>query len=339
MTTLRDVAKATGFSVTTVSRALRGFDDVTAETRRLIEVVARELDYRPNQIARKLVSGRSGMVGLVLEAPPQPFEHGHFFELIASLSQAFSARDLDFVLRIGDGTSALPTHERLINRGALDGFILTLPVLDDPRIGLMLARNVAFVVHGHQVGDDRYAFFDTDNRLASALAVELLAGLGHRRIALVAGPPRWPSVAERVRGFRAAMAARGLPFDAGLVTHGDTSTAYGAEVAARLLARPERPTAIVCCNSLVAAGVYEVARARGLAIPADLSVVAHDDALPQVATDRLEPALSVTRLPLRAAGEPLADLLVRRIAGEPVASLQVTQAPELIVRESTAPPA
>ncbi len=77
MTTLRDVARATGFSATTVSRALRGFDDVTEETRRRIEAVARQMNYRPHQIARKLVSGRSGMVGLVLEYPPRPFEHGH----------------------------------------------------------------------------------------------------------------------------------------------------------------------------------------------------------------------------------------------------------------------
>lgn len=334
MTRLRDVARATGFSVTTVSRALRGFDDVTEATRRRIEAAAREMNYRPHQIARKLVSGRSGMVGLVLDAPPKPFEHGHFFELVASLSQAFSARDLDFVLHIGDGTDLLQTHKRLMYRGSLDGFILTLPVIDDPRVDLLLDRGVPFVVHGHQAGDGRYAYFDTDNRVASSIAVELLAGLGHRRIAILAGPEQWPSVADRTRGYQEAMAAAGLPVDPALIFNGDTSTAYGAEVAGALLAGRDGPTAIICCNSLVAAGVYAAARAFGVSIPGELSVVAHDDALPQVQTEDLDPPLTVTKLPLRAAGEPLAELLMRRISGEPVSALQITEKPKLIRRHS-----
>lgn len=337
MTTLRDVARATGFSVTTVSRALRGFEDVTLETRRRIEEVARQMSYRPNQIARKLVSGQSGMVGLVLEAPPQPFEHGHFFELVASLSQAFSRRDVDFVLHTGDGTDVLLTHERLISRGALDGFVLTLPRLDDPRIDMLIERNVAFVVHGHQSGDDRYAYFDTDNHAASMLAVELLARRGHRRIALLAGPEAWPSVEARVRGYVDAMAAHGLDMDPALVVHGDTSAAYGARAGAVVLARPDAPTAIVCCNSLAATGVSQAAAGLGLLIPGDLSLVAHDDVLPQVDTAALSPPLTVTRLPLRAAGEPLAELLLRRIAGEAPAALQVTQRPEVVERASVAP--
>jgi LacI family transcriptional regulator len=115
--------------------------------------------------------------------------------------------------------------------------------------------------------------------------------------------------------------------------------AYGASVAAALLDARPRPSAVICCNSLVAAGVYEAARDRGLAIPADLSVVAHDDDLPQVRTDRLEPALTVTRLPLCDAAEVLADLLVRRIAGEPIGRLQVTRQAEFIERASVSAPA
>ena len=210
MTTLRDVAKATGYSMTTVSRALRGFNDVTEETRRKIEAVARTMNYRPHQIARKLVTGRSGMVGLILDVPPQPFEQGHFLEMITGLSSAFAAHDLDFVLHVGDGSDVLATHERLISRGALDGFVLTLPVLNDRRVDLLLERGVPFVVHGHQHGDNRYPFFDTDNHAVSTYAVELLAKAGHRRIALIAGPADWPSVADRLRGFREAMGSFGL---------------------------------------------------------------------------------------------------------------------------------
>lgn len=339
MTTLRDLARATGYSVTTVSRALRGFDDVAEATRRRIEEAARAMSYRPHQVARKLVTGRSGMVGLILEAPPKPFEYGHFFELVAGLSMAFSARGLDFVLHVGDGTGGLVTHERLLSRGALDGFVLTFPVSDDPRIELLLDRDAPFVVHGHHAGDERYAYFDDDNFEVSRLAVDVLATAGHRRIGLIAGPPAWPSVAERMRGYREAMARWGMASDPALVVHGDTSGRHGTEALGKLLALgPARPSAVVCCNSLVAAGVYERARREGLAIPDDLSVFAHDDALPQVQTDALDPPLSVTRISLRDAAEPLAGLLVRRISGEPSSSLQVTRQPELIAGASVGPP-
>lgn len=336
MTTLRDVARATGFSMTTVSRALRGFDDVSEATRRRIEDVARTMNYRPHQIARKLVTGRSGMVGLVIDAPPQPFEHGHFLELVTGLSMAFAARDLDFVLRVGNGQDTLATHERLVSRGALDGFVLTLPVLGDRRIDLLLERSAAFVVHGHQRGDDRYPYFDTDNRAVSSEAVRLLAAAGHRRIGLVAGPADWPSVCDRVAGFHAAAAEHGLAVDPRLVLHGDTSEAYGGAALGRLLALgADRPSAIVCCNSLAAAGICAAAARAGLRLPADLSLVAHDDVLPQVRTEDL--GLTVTRLALRDACAPLADLLVRRIAGEPVEALQLTRAPEVVVRRSVGP--
>lgn len=338
MTTLRDLARATGYSMTTVSRALRGFDDVTEETRRQIEAVARAMKYRPNQTARKLATGRSGLVGLILNAPPKPFEAGHFLEFITGLSMAFAARDLDLVLHVGNGSDMLLTHERLIRQGGLDGFVLTYPVLDDPRIDLFLEHEAAFVVQGHQRGDDRYAYFDTDNHAVSVEAVGILAQAGHRRIGLIAGPPEWPSVCERVRGFREAMATHGLEVDVGLIVHGDTSSQHGARAMATFLdLGPTRPTAIVCCNALVAAGLLDVAREQGVSVPADLSLVAHDEALPQVQAAALSPPLTVTRLPLRDNCEPLADLLIRRIAGEPVVDLQVTRPPELVWGSSVVP--
>jgi LacI family transcriptional regulator len=339
MTRLKDISRASGYSVTTVSRALNGFDDVTEATRQHIEAVARTLNYRPNQVARKLVSGRSGMVGLVLAAPPADFEHGHFFHIIAGCSREFSARDMDFILHIGSGDDAvLATYARLINRGTLDGFVVTAPDADDPRIALLLERNIPFVVHGRDPARAGYAYFDADNAGIAGTAVGLLADLGHARIALLNGPATRAYAQERLRGHRDVLQARGLDRDERLVRHGDTSAAYGSAAAAALLAMPERPTAVVCCNALVARGALDAARASGLAVPDDLSVVAHDDLLPQVETDRLDPPLTVTRLPLHDAAGPLADLLVRRIAGEPPVALQATASAELALRASTAPP-
>lgn len=337
MTTLKDISRRSGFSVTTVSRALNGFEDVTADTRARIAAIARELNYRPNQVARKLVSGRSGMVALVLGAPPKPFEHAHFLPIVLGLSEAFSARDMDFVLHVGAGGDGMTTFDRMIDRGTMDGFILTAPEIDDARITRLIAQDIPFVAHGHVAGDTRYPYYDIDNMGLSWSMVDFVADLGHRRIGLINGPERWVYAAERLRGFRAALAARGLAYASDLVRHGDTSQAYGAQAAAGFFAMgAAAPTAILCCNSLVAAGVYESARAAGLRVPQDVSVVAHDDVLPQIDTARMDPPLTVTLLPVGDAAAPLADLLVRRIAGEPASALQVMHTAQLLPRGSTA---
>jgi LacI family transcriptional regulator len=339
MSTLKDVSRRSGYSVTTVSRALNGFDDVAEATRLRIEAVARDLGYQPNLAARKLVSGRSGMVALVLAAPPAPFEQGHFFHTVAGCSRAFSACGMDFVLHIGSGEAdVLATYTRLINRGNLDGFIVTAPDVGDPRISLLLERGVPFVVHGRDPAQGSYPFVDADNAGIARGAVDHLAGLGHHRIALLNGPASRAYASERLRGFREAVAAHGLDSDPRLVRAGDTSEAYGQAATEALLSLDPRPTAIVCCNSLVAAGVYRALGAAALGVPGDVSVIAHDDLLPQADTETFEPPLTVTRLGLDAAFEPLARLFVGLSAREDLRTLVIEQAPEFVARASTAPP-
>jgi LacI family transcriptional regulator len=337
--TLKDISRRSGYSVTTVSRALNGFSDVTEATRRHIEAVARDLDYRPNLIARKLVSGRSGMVALVLDAPPQPFEHGHFFPIIAGCSRAFSAREMDFVLHVGTGEEdVLCTYTRLINRGTLDGFIVTAPDVADPRISLLLERDVPFVVHGRDPEQEAYPYVDADNAGIAAQAVGHLVDHGHRRIALLNGPERRAYASQRLRGFREAVSARRLEVDPRLVLHGDTSSAYGRAATESLLALDRPPTAIVCCNSLAAAGACEALRAAGLSIPEDMSVVAHDDLLPQADTSAFVPPLTVTQLALEDAADHIVRLLLARMNGEPVEALHVEQQVALVERGSVKPP-
>ncbi len=339
MITLKDVSRRSGYSVTTVSRALNGFDDVAEKTRLRIEAVARELGYQPNLAARKLVSGRSGMVALVLAAPPAPFEQGHFFHTVAGCSRAFSGCGMDFVLHIGSGEDdVLATYTRLINRGNLDGFIVTAPDVRDPRIALLLERGVPFVVHGRDPEQSGYPFVDADNAGIARRAVDHLADLGHHRIALLNGPDARAYASERVRGFREAVTTRGLDADPRLVRSGDTSEFYGQTATEALLSLEPRPTAIVCCNSLVAGGVYRALAAVGLDVPRDVSVVAHDDLLPQADTARFDPPLTVTRLGLDAAFEPLARLFACLSAGQDVEALVLEQEAEFVVRSSTAAP-
>lgn len=338
MTTLKEIGRQLGLSVTTVSRALNGFPEVGEQTRSLVIETARAMNYQPNQAARKLVTGRSGLVGLLLNTPQQLSFYGHFFEVVQGLSEAFSKRDIDLVLNVCPGSEVIGRYRRMIRRGTIDGFVLTGPEVHDPRARLLLEHDFPFVVHGITEDPADYPYYDIDNFGVGYRSAALLIDLGHRRIGFIGGPERMTHARERLRGYRQALADRGLREEPALALAGDASEAQGVAAAGQLFDGPAaRPTAVICTNVLVASGLYRAALERGLSIPGDVSVVAHDDCLPQLSSAAFVPALTVTRAPLREASDPLADLLVRRIAGEPVSALKVTRDVDLVRRGSTGP--
>ncbi len=227
----------------------------------------------------------------------------------------------------------------MIERGILDGFILNAPMVADPRVAFLRQKGIPFVVHGQTVDAPDYPFYGIDNKGVSEDSVELLTDLGHRRIALLNGDAANAFARDREKGFHATIAARSLTVPDAFFSEESPSESYGYTQALAMLSGRlgPRPTAIICASTLIAAGVYEAAADLGLSIPADLSVVAHDDALPDFRAVEFSPSLTVTRSPLRDACVPLANHLIDHIAGGEPQILQTQIRAELIVRESTGP--
>ncbi|MDP5307391.1 substrate-binding domain-containing protein [Paracoccus spongiarum] len=340
MATLKDVAKAAGLSVTQVSRALNGHSDVNPDTRERVKAVARTLRYQPNLSARKLVSGRSGMVGLVVPQAPDLASDGLFMEVVAGLSTQFSARGMQFVLHVArQDEPILPVYQRLIGHGALDGFVLTDPQEDDPRAALLAGEGIPFVVHGRIGSEPRHAYFDIDNECIFFDLAGHLIGLGHRRIALLNGVPGRTYVTARRTGFLRAMAGAGLDPDGAIIRNGEMTEALGLVSVVDLFAPgAAAPTAIICGNTRVAKGVYHAANALGLAIPGDVSVIAHDDHLATLKSAAFFPALSVSDAPLRDSWQPLAGCLAASLDGAPLKQAQIVGPHRMILRDSTAAP-
>jgi LacI family transcriptional regulator, galactose operon repressor len=338
MTTLKDIAKELGLSPATVSRALNGFPEVNTRTRALVEEAAGRLGYRPNQIAKKLVTGRSGLVGFVLKAAATGGHDPSFYEIMFGLSDQLARRDMDLVFHAPTDDDLVAPYKRLIAKNILDGFILNAPVADDPRIAFLETQGIAFVVHGRTQGA-AYAYYDIDNRKAVVDAVHFLADLGHERIAFLNGPEDHTFARERARGFRAAMLGEGRALPAQALVHGPATEDQGYTAALALLSgrHGPAPSALICASTLVAAGVYHAAADLGLSIPGDLSVVAHDDAVPQARAAEFSPGLTVTRSPLRDACEPLAGAMQALLAGTPPGALQTLVPADLIARGSTGP--
>lgn len=345
MATLKDISRHLNLSVTTISRALNGFPEVNEETRLLVVKTAAAMNYRPNQFAQKLVTGRSGMVCMIIQASPDLSANIHFMEVVTGLSQYFSAHGMHFILHVSTEFDVLAPYRSMTAGNLMDGYILTHPTPNDPRVEFLRGKNVPFVMHGRLDEDSDYPYYDIENYGVSRQATEYLLSIGHQRITLLNGPAELSFAKQRKAGFLDAMSASDMS-DADIIDdmsgvqvhHGQMTEEFGHRTAKAVLSRSGaiRPSAIICSNILIAEGVYEAAKEMGLKIPEDLSVIAHDDDIPLHRANEMKPPLSVTHSALRDALEPLANILMRRIKSEEsIKSLQEVAPTKLIIREST----
>ncbi len=322
--TLKDLSAHLGLSVTQVSRALNNHADVSEKTRERVKKAARHLNYRPNLSARKLVSGKSGMVGFVLPEPPAAPIDGLIIQMLGHLSTAFAKSGLQFILHIApEKEDLLDVYGSLIDDGGLDGFFIGEPVQNDPRVTFLRKRNVPFVMHGRDFSDHTYPYFDIDNEEVGYILTRHLLSQGHRKIAFLNGVQDLTYAENRARGYCRALQETGVPFDPSLVRNATMIVDYGFDAATELLSdRENAPSAIVAGNTWIAKGIYDAADALNLRVPHDVSVVAHDDNLYGAATDEMKPPLTVTASPLNEHWDTVAEFLVGAISGKDVKTLQ-----------------
>jgi LacI family transcriptional regulator len=328
--TIRDIASLAGVSIATVSRVLNDRPDVAPETRAAVLRVVREHGFSTNRGARGLSGGRTGLIGVTLPI----VEAAYFAVILSGAAEALYEQDMRMVL--------CPTrhqHERevtLLGRlmhGTTDGAVLTLPEESNEELKALQRLGYPFVVVDPRVAlDEGIPAVSAAHASGARAATEHLLELGHRRIAAITGPPTWFASTERLNGYRSALAAAGVLPDPELVHYSDFQEEAGEAAAGRLLDLPEPPTAIFGFNDNLAVGVMRAARARGLRIPDDLSVVGFDD-LEQAAI--VTPALTTVRQPLAEMGRMAISLLTRIVEGQRLEALQVELATRLIVREST----
>jgi LacI family transcriptional regulator len=330
---LRELAQHLGLSQTTVSRALNGYPEVGEETRRRVMEAARRHDYRPNPSARRLATGRAGMIGVLF-----PFDYGltidpHFAEFLAGVAGRVAETDSDVLI-----VPSLDGAVRASRLRAIDALVVSGPAVRDPRVPMLQRMGVPFVVHGRTEAPGDFAFLDVDNEGGFRRATEMLADLGHRRIALVNGPTALTFARDRERGWRAGLAARGLPAEGGFVAQGDMSEENGYWVTRDLLQTEARPTAVLCSSMLLALGSCRAIRDAGLTVGADISVVAHDDRMPSIKAETMVPPLTTTTSAIRDAGRRITEIALALADGGDPADYREVWPVDIVFRESAAPP-
>ncbi len=341
--TLKDVAALAGVHPATASRALNHQTRllVSAETANRILAAADELGYRPNTVARSLRTRRSHTVGVLIPDIANPL----FPPIVRGIEDRLAADG--YVALIGN-TDSDDDRERLVFDGMLarhvDGVVCATAHLRSSLLAEAAAAQIPVVLVNRNAEGYGFPAVSVDNERGIAMAVDHLVGLGHRRIAHIAGPQDVSTGLSRYRGFVAAMAAHGLTADPGLVAH---ATAYSLEEGDRcgraLLAADAGCTAVAAANDMLAVGCYAALDAAGLSCPQDISVVGFND-MPFM--DRLRPPLTSVSFPHYQVGAEAGRLILEQIAaigapGQAPAEEQpkvLYLAPELRVRGSTGPP-
>lgn len=333
---LKDVARKTGFSITTVSRALAGYDDVNAETRQLIVEAAETLGYQPNQLGRQLRSQRTNTLGLILPADDHSFSDNFFTQLLLGIGDAATHDHYDLLVSAQPtGTSEeMRAYQRMVGGRRVDGIILARTRRDDERIAYLQERGHPFVVNGRRPPNEPsdFPYIDVDSQTGIRDAVRHFIDYGHREIGLILPPPEMAFTEYRHAGYREALAEAGIPYQADYVTYGNLLNSSGYNGANDLLNRCPQITAIVASNDLMAFGAIHAAQARGLHVGEDIAVCGFDD-IPS--TEYTFPRLTTVRQPIFEIGQQLAQMLAAIIAGQPPAETQRMLQPTLIIRESS----
>jgi LacI family transcriptional regulator len=272
--TIRDVAAAAGVSLGTASKGLNGTGQLRDETRQRVHNAARLLDFRPNNLARSLLRGRSLTVGLV-----STDRYGRFsIPLMEGIEDALeSARISVFLCNGADDPKREREHVEQLLMKRVDGIIVTAR-RTDPRLPVELSGHSVPVLYAFaQPRDARALSLLPDDLGGGRLAVEHLIAAGRRRIAHVTGPDDFEAVRHRADGFRQALEDHGLRWRRGDVLSGSWSEAWGHEAIAALLARNPNVDAIFCGSDQIARGAVDALRDRGVSVPDDIAIVGFDN--------------------------------------------------------------
>lgn len=328
--TLRDIARATGVSVNTVSRALTGKSDVNAGTKARVQAAAERLGYQPNLPARSLVLGRTRSLGLVVSDCTNPF----YAMLIRAVEDVALGHGYSLLLATSNETAKREAAAlQMLRERRIDGLLLSPVAVEAPHLEPLLGGSSPCVLLTRRPAGYKGLFVGTDNARAAEQATHYLLELGHRRIAHVTLSDGGISARTRMQGYRRELARAGLPQDQRLELAAPQTIEGGRGVARQLLAQKPRPTAVFAFNDLQAVGVLLGLRDAGIEVPREMSVLGFDGIdIGEV----VYPPLTTMAQPIDEIGRLGATMLIDALAAGPQQRRHLLPA-ALVVRGSTGP--
>lgn len=331
--TIHDVAKKLKLSITTVSRALDGYDDVAAQTRRLVIETANQMGYAPNRAARQLRRQKSETIGFILPSISKRFSEPFFTEFISGLGEELSARNFDLLVsnaKTDEGERDL--YHRWVNSQKVDGFILNRIRRHDWRVNYLSQWGIPFAGLGRSQDGIRYPCIRIEGTEVYVRLVGHICRKGFSRFAFIGGPNDLINQIERLRWFKSAVKKCGLAVDPDHILSTDMSSTGAYEAVCKLLKGPAHPDAILCVNDQTAFGALHAAHEEGFEIGTDVAIAGFDGLRDSVHT---EPPLTTLGIPVSDISHRLVHMLLEKLNGEQTEMPEVVIRPELHIRAST----
>jgi len=328
---IKDIAREVQVSHPTVSRALRYSPLVSAKTAERIRQAAVKMGYRPNAVARGLVTKKTKTIGVVVTSIADPF----IGEVVSGIEE--TANDHGYSVFLANSNADPAREIRIVHsfqERQVDGILVASSRVGALYMPLLSQLMVPIVLINNQHPGEFVHSVVIDNITASVQAVQHLIQLGHQRIAYMGDQFGLQSDTERFAGYRQALASADYPFLPELIVHGDGTPQGAIQPMDRLLGLPTPPTAVYCYNDMTAIGALKGIRMHGLRVPDDISLVGFDDLS---FASYVDPPLTTVRQPKRPMGRQAMEILIKLFSNAQ-AETNIKVQGELIVRESTAPP-
>jgi LacI family transcriptional regulator len=329
-----DVAKESGVSRTTVSFVLNNVSGISISeaTRQRVLQVAKELNYHPDSTGRKLASGKSNTLGLVLrQSHEQVFADALLPQVLVGIEQAATAQGFQVLLKPLEPEDC-DGYLHLVQENHVDGIILSGPRLEETEVIRLHNEGLPVMMMGQLPGSN-LPFIDIDAVHGSAMAVKHLIEHGHQRIGMITNASlEYSSAQQRRTGYENALKEAGIDPDDNLVQAGNYTPLSGFKAMEKLLQIFPRPTAVFIASDVVCLGAIRAIKRAGLRIPQDIAVVGFDD-IPLA--DFYEPPLTTIHIPAYGLGWGAGDRLVRMVQGEALEQEGMLLESELVIRSSS----
>ncbi len=326
---IEDISKQLGLSISTVSKALNGYPDVSQQTRDRVLEIARQLDYHPSSAARNLRRGRTDKVGLLINNPLS-FLGEYIADIISGAALTAEQQGNNLVLY----TTAVsnPTElKRICRAREVDGLMLIFEP-SPAAVQVLEHENMPFVVFGRRVEHPDVSFVAPDNQAGAYALTQHLIDQGHQRIGFTTRPQLGTVSQDRLAGYQQALAEANIPFDSSLVVETIIEPLSGEKAMERFLEMVEPPTAVFAFYDLVAVDALHAAQERGLRIPDDIAIAGFDGLRSSRIT---QPRITTVQQPLAKMGQQAMHALFARITDNTQLPIRQTFPVELIIRQST----
>lgn len=334
--TIKDVARAAGTSVSTVSKVINGYYSISEETAERVRKVMKELNYFPSASAQSIAKGTTRVVTMLTDLSPNTaFQNPHMFEIVAGLEETVRAKGYRLHLRGVDATSACDVAEEIISRRSADALAIHVSVMTHPLSGLLTKLRFPHIVLGTPNFESQVCWIDNNNVYSGTIAASYLLSRGYRKIAFIGGQYYDLGSSLRLQGVRQELQNTPFPLEDQYIWLGDSTREDGFRLTTKLLDQKPLPDAIICANNYIAMGCVDALQKKGLRIPGDIGVMAFDD---YPFSQIIEPQLTVVDINVRDLGNQAGKFLIDMIKHPNMQVQTYVTTSNLMERRSTANP-